>query len=185
MPPSAVKTIRDLIYWQYGKIISDSAGAGKKQYAFVMERFKKLQSGEIVWSSAIREYVKEHEKENQCIYCGAKDHLSLDHLIPRVKGGPDITDNAVIACKSCNSSKSDTCIYEWFGIKRKDDIPRIAEGKYLKLLYHLHEAHNTLDIGRSYLKQLCDLCTPKCDCNRTLSVYCLESIITKFEHHKK
>ena len=27
MPPAAVKTIRDLIHWQYAKIISESAGA--------------------------------------------------------------------------------------------------------------------------------------------------------------
>jgi hypothetical protein len=59
MPPSAVKNVRDLIYWQYAKIISESAGAGKKQYAFVMNRFKKLQSGEIEWSGAIREYIRE------------------------------------------------------------------------------------------------------------------------------
>ena len=42
MPPSAVKTIRDMIYWQYAKIISESAGAGKKKYAFIMSQFKKL-----------------------------------------------------------------------------------------------------------------------------------------------
>ncbi len=47
MPPKAIKTIRDLIYWQYAKIISESAGFGKKQFAFVMDRYKKLQSGEI------------------------------------------------------------------------------------------------------------------------------------------
>jgi hypothetical protein len=30
MPPSAVRSIRDLIFWQYAKIISsESAGAGK------------------------------------------------------------------------------------------------------------------------------------------------------------
>jgi len=57
-----VKSFRDLIYWQYAKIISESAGAGKRQYGFVMDRFKKLVSGEISWSTSIREYVKEREK---------------------------------------------------------------------------------------------------------------------------
>lgn len=47
MPPSVVRTIRDLIYWQYAKIISESADAGKKQFTFVMDHFKKLQSGKI------------------------------------------------------------------------------------------------------------------------------------------
>jgi hypothetical protein len=57
MPPSAVKTIRDLIYWQYAKIISESAGHGKKNYGFIMSQFKKLQSGDIEWSGSIREYI--------------------------------------------------------------------------------------------------------------------------------
>lgn len=36
MPPPAFKTPKDLIFWQYAKIISESAGVGKKKYAFVM-----------------------------------------------------------------------------------------------------------------------------------------------------
>jgi hypothetical protein len=68
LPPKAVRTIRDLIYWQYAKIISESAGFGKKQFAFVMDRFKKLQSGEIEWSTSIREYIKEEAKPNKYIH---------------------------------------------------------------------------------------------------------------------
>jgi len=35
MPPLVVKCVRDLVFWQYTKIISESAGAGKRQYGFV------------------------------------------------------------------------------------------------------------------------------------------------------
>lgn len=47
MPPPAIKSVRDLTYWQYAKIIADSARVGKKNWGFVMERFKKLQRVEI------------------------------------------------------------------------------------------------------------------------------------------
>jgi hypothetical protein len=70
LPPHAVKTIQDLIFWQYAKIISESAGYGKNQYGFIMDRFKKLVSGEINWSTSIREYIKEREQQDVCIYCG-------------------------------------------------------------------------------------------------------------------
>ena len=105
MPPKVVKTIQDLIFWQYAKIISESAGYGKKQFGFVMDRFKKLSSGEINWSNSIREYVKEREKKDSCIYCGRKkgDGLTLEHILPRSRGGPDTTDNAVFVWKICNS----------------------------------------------------------------------------------
>jgi len=72
VPPPVVKSIRDLIFWQYAKIISESAGAGKRQYGFVMDRFKKLTSEEISWSTSIREYVKEREKAEE----GATARLS-------------------------------------------------------------------------------------------------------------
>ncbi len=178
MPPAAVKSIRDLLFWQYAKIISESAGFGKGHYAFVMNRFKKLQSGEIEWSSTIREYIREREQKKQCIYCGAKKDLSYDHLIPLSRGGPDIPDNLVMACKSCNSSKGARGLYEWFGLNGRDAVPRVAEGKYLKLLYQLHELNNTLDICRDSLYRLCKRCQVHYLCSSTeLTVYCLESIL--------
>lgn len=184
LPPKAVRTIRDLIYWQYAKIISESAGFGKKQFAFVMDRYKKLQSGEIEWSTSIREYIKEKEKPNQCIYCGSNGNLSVDHLIPRNKGGPGTSDNAVIACKSCNSSKGDKGVYEWFQLDRRYEVPRVVEGKYLKLLYQLHEDKETLNINHADLERLCKNCDlgKLCPKEADLTVYCLESILGRLKN---
>lgn len=125
MPPKAVKTIQDLIFWQYAKIISESAGYGKRQFGFVMDRFKKLSSGEINWSTSIREYVKEREKKDICIYCGKKEDLTLEHILPRSRGGPDTTDNVVFAYKNCNSSKDGKRLYERFELENRYKLPRI------------------------------------------------------------
>jgi hypothetical protein len=180
MPPPAVKTVRDLIYWQYAKIISEAVGAGKREFGFVMDRFKKLQSGEIEWSGAIREYIKEREMPNQCIYCDSTESLCYDHLFPRSRGGPDIADNVVMACRSCNSSKGDKGVYEWLKLDRKDEVPRIAEGKYLKLLYQLHEERGTLDVGKAEIDKLCNGCELGYLCEETkLTVYCLESVLKR------
>jgi len=180
MPPPAVKTIRDLIFWQYAKIISESAGPGKKQYAFVMNRFKKLKTGEIEWSGAIREYIRERELPDQCLYCGSSENLSYDHLIARNRNGPDIPDNVVLCCRTCNSSKGDRGVYEWFQLDRRYEVPRIVEGKYLKLLYQLHQENGTLTAGRTDLDRLCEACELKALCpSKELSVYCLESILRR------
>jgi len=107
-PAKAVRTLRDLFYWQYAKLIAESAGYGKtKNYGFIMDRFQQLKNGEIQWSGSIKEYIKGRERPSECIYCGSKESLSTDHLIPKSRGGPDIGDNAIIACKKCNSSKRD------------------------------------------------------------------------------
>ncbi len=173
MPPSAVKTVKDLLYWQYAKIISNSAGAGRQNYAFIMDRFKRLRSGDIQWSSSIREYVKEHERPDRCVYCGARADLTLEHMLPRARSGPDLPENAVWVCGGCNSKKGSKRLYEWYGLESRNSLPRIAEGKYLKLLYSLHEERGTLDAAPFDLCPSCDL-GAKCPIEGKLSVYCLE-----------
>ncbi|MEH0155667.1 HNH endonuclease [Limibacter armeniacum] len=42
-----------------------------------------------------------------CLYCGSKNNLTLDHVIPRSRGGQSTWKNLVTACKSCNSKKGD------------------------------------------------------------------------------
>jgi hypothetical protein len=62
-----------------------------------------------------------------------------------MKGGPDTAENGVWACRSCNSSKGSKGIYEWYGVVCKDKIPRLIAGKYLKLLYEIHESKGNLN----------------------------------------
>lgn len=43
----------------------------------------------------------------ECQYCGTKRDLTIDHVIPRAKGGKDSWTNLVTACKRCNAKKGD------------------------------------------------------------------------------
>lgn len=52
----------------------------------------------------------------KCQYCGSTKDLTLDHLIPRSKGGKSTWTNLVTACKKCNSIKGD-CSLEKSGMK--------------------------------------------------------------------
>ena len=42
-----------------------------------------------------------------CQYCGNPRDLTLDHVLPRSRGGKSTWDNLVTACKPCNSRKGD------------------------------------------------------------------------------
>ncbi|MEG3879001.1 HNH endonuclease [Microcoleus sp. herbarium7] len=42
-----------------------------------------------------------------CQYCGSNRRLTLDHVMPRSKGGLHTWDNVVTACERCNSRKGD------------------------------------------------------------------------------
>jgi hypothetical protein len=153
MPPKYVQTVRQLIFWEYAKLIARAAGF-EGNYGFIVSRYKKLDSGEMKWSSTIRDRLKELEKGLTCAYCGATSNLTADHIIPISRGGidPRVTkildsaDNTVCACKKCNSSKRDRDIFEWYGQERVAEIPKLALSKFLKLAYDLHETQGTLDL---------------------------------------
>ena len=42
-----------------------------------------------------------------CQYCDAKSELTVDHVIPRAKGGGSTWDNVVACCAPCNRRKGD------------------------------------------------------------------------------
>jgi 5-methylcytosine-specific restriction endonuclease McrA len=43
-----------------------------------------------------------------CQYCGSRTQLTVDHVIPRSKGGGSTWDNIVAACAPCNRRKGDS-----------------------------------------------------------------------------
>jgi hypothetical protein len=152
-PPRYVETVRDLILWCYAELIARAAGF-EDNYGFVVSRYKMLKSGKMKWSSTVRDYQKEWEKGRICVYCGSTEDVTVDHIIPvsragvdpRVRGLLESPDNCVWACKKCNSSKGDRDIFEWYGEDRRDEIPKLALSKFLKLSYKLHETQGTLDL---------------------------------------
>ena len=49
-----------------------------------------------------------HRDNYTCQYCGDRRHdLTIDHIVPRSKGGFDTWDNVVAACLRCNVKKGD------------------------------------------------------------------------------
>ena len=52
----------------------------------------------------------------RCHYCGASvppKELTLDHVVPLVRGGHSTRGNCVPACKPCNSAKKSLLPIEW------------------------------------------------------------------------
>jgi 5-methylcytosine-specific restriction endonuclease McrA len=42
-----------------------------------------------------------------CRYCGCEEDLTIDHVVPRSKGGKNHSKNMVTACRPCNETKAD------------------------------------------------------------------------------
>jgi 5-methylcytosine-specific restriction endonuclease McrA len=64
--------------------------------------------------------------DNLCQYCGARGgDLTLDHVMPRSRGGPTSWENVVACCQSCNAKKRDRTPEEArMKLRRKPHAPR-------------------------------------------------------------
>lgn len=62
------------------------------------------QEAKNLWRKSIK------TKWGECAYCGSKENLTIDHIVPRSKGGNNHITNVLCACEKCNKSKAH---YEW------------------------------------------------------------------------
>jgi hypothetical protein len=54
----------------------------------------------------------------ECVWCGrplapGDRDLSLEHVVPRLKGGPAWPENEVAACRSCNRARGHAAPADW------------------------------------------------------------------------
>jgi 5-methylcytosine-specific restriction endonuclease McrA len=60
----------------------------------------------------------------RCQYCGSEAE-SIDHVVPRSRGGEHVWDNVVAACQPCNSRKRDRMLAETtMALRRHPRAPR-------------------------------------------------------------
>lgn len=48
--------------------------------------------------------------DNTCQYCGSIKKLTIDHVIPKSRGGEDTWENMVVACSTCNTKKGNSLL---------------------------------------------------------------------------
>ena len=80
------------------------------------------------WRKSLHEFTG-----NSCIYCG-KTSESIDHVLPRSRGGLSITENCVPACLSCNGNKTDSDAFEWYRKQRFYDFQYVLAEPILEVL---------------------------------------------------
>lgn len=52
----------------------------------------------------------------KCYYCGKElpeNELTMDHIVPLIRGGKSVKANIVAACKECNNKKKYMLPLEW------------------------------------------------------------------------
>lgn len=64
-----------------------------------------------------------------CEYCGGQG-TTVDHIVPRSKGGADSPENTVCSCLSCNMHKTDRNVADFLNVKISED-PTFDVGRIL------------------------------------------------------
>ena len=102
-----------------------------RNYLYVKPRQLALTRGNII-----------KRDDGVCQYCGLKSALmTIDHIIPRNKGGKDSWNNLVTACKKCNIYKGNYLLHE---IDMKL-LKKPARPSYLLHLQKYKGKHSTWD----------------------------------------
>lgn len=96
-----------------------------------------------LWRSKIKE-----EWGYECAYCGSQDKLTIDHIVPKAKGGPDFTKNLLCACHDCNQDKAYSPMEDWylsqefFNVERYEKIKKWMEPEEVLDLYRYGSRKN-------------------------------------------
>ena len=104
-----------------------------------------LVSGTMNMRSTFDDERIKYKYPESCCYCGSKDNIQMDHLIPQIKGGQHGADNLVWACRSCNSSKRDRDVIVWLESKGWEPSILLLR-RHLKLVARYCEENQLLDL---------------------------------------
>jgi hypothetical protein len=51
--------------------------------------------------------------DSPCMYCQSTENITIEHIVPLIRGGQHNIENVGPACFSCNSSKQNQLVNEW------------------------------------------------------------------------
>ena len=154
MPPStSIKaSVAERLYWSYANLAmaemavhDNDAMYSRKHFMIRARLYSGLTKGTMSPRSLMRDQRIRMKLPQECVYCGDTNFLAIDHVVPTNRGGADTGDNAVWACRKCNSSKSDKDLFSWWFVCRTGFPPLFVVRIYLKQAISYCIAHKLMD----------------------------------------
>lgn len=121
------KTERMEYYKQYSRTTQGKAAQKAAQHNY---NARKIQNG---GSFSADEWIDVCIKfDDKCAYCGKETKLTADHIIPVSKGGSSNINNIIPCCQSCNSSKHNSDLGDWYPKQ-----PFFSQERYNKIIDYM------------------------------------------------
>jgi hypothetical protein len=147
MKPS---TVGELLHWSYANLAMAHAAVdgkatkyGRLHFMIRARLYAGLNRGSMNVGALADDDRLKMLLPQACCYCGSRELLAADHLIPKKRGGPNSGDNLVWACRSCNSSKGARDVLAWMA-GRGEFPPLLLLRRYLKLAIELSRSASQL-----------------------------------------
>lgn len=122
--PTRFDTARELIFWDYAKLIARSATRSKEKFGFVQYCFRRLTRGEIDPSLILHENKKVVETGDHCAYRGGKHRLQWEPIIPRSLGGPEALTTSSAPAEAATSQRVVVTLTSGTGSNGRTKYPR-------------------------------------------------------------
>ena len=147
-----ITTVGELLHWSYANlamahsaITSKADKYGTRHYMVRSRLYKGLNNQTMNIGPLADDERLKMILPQACCYCGSREYLSVDHLIPTKRGGANTGDNLVWACRGCNNSKCAHDALEWLAAKNQFP-PILLLRRYLKLAVEMSRERNVMTI---------------------------------------
>ena len=155
-----IATVGELLHWSYANLAMAHSSITAKAEKYGRTQFmirSRLYAGLNKQTMSIGPLADDERLKmllpQACCYCGSRDYLSVDHLIPTKRGGANTGDNLVWACRSCNSSKCACDALEWL-VEKKQFPPILLLRRYLKLAIEMSRERNLMGVALAAAPEL-------------------------------
>ncbi len=146
-----VTTVGELLHWSYANLAMAHAAVaanvdryGRVHYMVRSRLYRGLLRGAMQIGPLAEDERLKMVLPQACCYCGSKEFLAADHLIPRKRVGAHTGDNLVWACRTCNSSKCASDALVWLA-SRNQFPPLLLLRRYLKLAIEICQERNLME----------------------------------------
>jgi hypothetical protein len=153
MPDKSSVTVAEVLYGCYSNLAMAHAAVesgsqiyGKTHFAIRNRLYSGLRKGTMNIGALARDERIKIWLPQACCYCGSQQHLAVDHLVSRKRGGPDCGENMVWACRTCNSSKGAKDVLEWLHARHQFPSLLVLR-RYLKLAIEFCGRHTLMDMA--------------------------------------